>query len=44
MLRTTGINIKKFYIVVKWNFCVLRGSQNKQQILPYRTLKIDIYI
>jgi hypothetical protein len=33
-------NIKKFYIIITtWNFRVLYGSRNKQQILPYATLK-----
>ena len=36
--RTTKFNIKKFYIVVTWNLCVLYGSRNKQQIFPYTTL------
>jgi hypothetical protein len=38
-LRTTSFDFQLFYIVITWNLCVLYGSQNKQQILPYVTLK-----
>jgi hypothetical protein len=31
-------NIKKFYVVPTLPLCVLYGSQNKQQLLPYKTL------
>jgi hypothetical protein len=37
-LRTTRFNVKKFYVVPKLRLCVLYGSQNKQQLLPYKTL------
>jgi hypothetical protein len=33
------IKIKKFYVVPTLCFCVLYGSQNKQQLLPYKTLR-----
>jgi hypothetical protein len=36
--RTTRFNIKKFYVVPTLRLCVLYVSQNKQQILPYKTL------
>jgi len=39
-LRNTVFDIQIFYIVSIWNLCVLYGSQNKQQILPYATLKV----
>ena len=29
--------------MIKWNLCVLCGSRNKQQILPYTTLKTVFY-
>jgi hypothetical protein len=32
-------NIKKFYVVPTLRLCVLYGSQNKQQLLPYKTLR-----
>jgi hypothetical protein len=32
------LNIKKFYVVPTLRLCVLYGSQNKQQLLPYKTL------
>ena len=32
-------NIKKFYVVPTLHLCVLYGSQNKQQLLPYKTLR-----
>jgi hypothetical protein len=38
-LRTTRFNIKKFYVVPTLGLCVLYGSQNKQQLLPYKTLR-----
>jgi hypothetical protein len=33
------VYIKKFYVVPKLYLCVLYGSQNKQQLLPYKTLR-----
>jgi hypothetical protein len=30
-------HIKKFYVVPTLRLCVLYGSQNKQQLLPYKT-------
>ena len=36
---TTRFNIQKFYIVITLNLCVLYGSRNKQQIVPYITLQ-----
>jgi hypothetical protein len=38
-LRTTKFNIKKFYVVPTLRLCVLYGSQNKQQLLHYKTLR-----
>jgi hypothetical protein len=38
-LHTTRFNIKKFYMVPTLRLCVLYGSQNKQQLLPYKTLR-----
>jgi hypothetical protein len=38
-LRTSRFNIKKFYVVPTLRLCVLYGSQNKQQLLPYKTLR-----
>jgi hypothetical protein len=32
----TRFNIKKFYVVPTLRLCVLYGSQNKQQLLPYK--------
>jgi hypothetical protein len=32
-------NIKKFYVVLTLRLCVLYGSQNKQKLLPYKTLR-----
>jgi hypothetical protein len=32
-------NVKKFYVVPTLLLCVLYGSQNKQQLLPYKTLR-----
>jgi len=40
---TARFNINKFYIVITWNLCVLYGSENKQQILYYTTLKVVVY-
>jgi hypothetical protein len=37
-------NIKKFYVVPTLRLCVLYGSQNKQQLLPYKTLRDWIFI
>jgi hypothetical protein len=31
------VDIKKFYVVPTLRLCVLYGSQNKQQLLPYKT-------
>ena len=44
LLRPTGncitrFNVQKLYIVITWNLRVLYVSLNKQQILPYKTLK-----
>jgi hypothetical protein len=38
-LHTIRFNIKKFYVVPTLRLCVLYGSQNKQQLLPYKTLR-----
>jgi hypothetical protein len=38
-LDTTGFNIKKFYVMPTLRICVLYGSQNKQQLLPYKALR-----
>jgi hypothetical protein len=38
-LITLTLNIKKFYVVPTLRLCVLYGSQNKQQLLPYKTLR-----
>jgi hypothetical protein len=35
-LHTTKFNIKKFYVVPTLRLCVLCGSQNKQQRLPFK--------
>ena len=37
-LRTTMFKIKKFRMVMTLHLCVLCGSQNKQQLLPYTAL------
>jgi hypothetical protein len=37
--RAIRFNIKKFYVVPTLCLCVLYGSQNKQQLLPYKTLR-----
>jgi hypothetical protein len=38
-LHTKRFNIKKFYVVPTLRLCVLYGSQNKQQLFPYKTLR-----
>jgi hypothetical protein len=38
-LHTASFNIKKFYVVSTLRLCVLYGSQNKHQLLPYKTLR-----
>jgi hypothetical protein len=38
-LHQTRLNIEKFYVVPTLRLCVLYGSQNKQQLLPYKTLR-----
>jgi hypothetical protein len=38
-LHTTRFNIKKFYVVPTLRLCVLYGSQDKQQLLPYKILR-----
>jgi hypothetical protein len=38
-LHTARFNIKKFYVVPTLRLCVLYGSQNKQQLLSYKTLR-----
>jgi hypothetical protein len=38
-LHTTRFNTKKFYVVPTLRLCVLYRSQNKQQLLPYETLR-----
>jgi hypothetical protein len=37
-LLTIRFNIKKLYVVPTLRLCVLYGSQNKQQLVPYKTL------
>jgi len=37
-LRTTGLNIQKFYIVLALRWVFLYESQNRQQILLYTAL------
>jgi hypothetical protein len=37
--HTTRFHIKKLYVVPTLPLCVLYGSQNKQQLLPYETLR-----
>jgi hypothetical protein len=39
ILRTTQFNFHKFHMVPTLLLCVLYGSQNKQQLLPYKTLR-----
>jgi hypothetical protein len=39
ILHTTRFNIKKSYVVPTLRLCVLYGSQNKQQLLPHKTLR-----
>jgi hypothetical protein len=36
--------MKKFYVVSTLRLCVLYGSQNKQQLLPYKTLRDLFFI
>jgi hypothetical protein len=38
-LHTARFNIKQFYVVPTLRLCVLYGSQNKRQLLPYKTLR-----
>jgi hypothetical protein len=38
-LHTIRFNIKKFYVLPTLRLCVLNGSQNTQQLLPYKTLR-----
>jgi hypothetical protein len=38
-LHTTWFNNKKFYVVPTLCLCDLYGSQSKQQLLPYKTLR-----
>jgi hypothetical protein len=38
-LHTTRFNIKQFYVVLTLRLFVLYGSQNNQQLLPYKTLR-----
>jgi hypothetical protein len=38
-LRTSRFNVQKFCVVPTLRLCVLYGSQNKQQLLPYKTLR-----
>jgi hypothetical protein len=40
----TRFNIKKFYVVPTLRLCVLYGSQSKQQLLLYKTLKRSVFI
>jgi hypothetical protein len=40
----TRFNIKNFYVVPTLRLCVLYGSQNKQQLLPYKTLRDCFFI
>jgi hypothetical protein len=37
-LRIARCNNDEFYVVITWRLCVLYGSQNKQQPIPYTTL------
>jgi hypothetical protein len=37
-LRTACCKIKKFCVLITLHLCVLYGSQNKQQLLPYTAL------
>jgi len=39
-LRTTRFKNKKFGMILTLNLCVLYGSQNKQQLLPYTALRL----
>jgi hypothetical protein len=36
-LRTTRFSVKKFYAVPTLRLCAFYGSQNKEQLLPYKT-------
>jgi hypothetical protein len=38
-LFTARFSTKKFYVVPTLHLCVLYGSQNKQQLLPYKTVR-----
>jgi hypothetical protein len=38
-LHMTRFNIKTLYVVPTLHLCVLYGSQNKQQLLPYKALR-----
>jgi hypothetical protein len=38
-LHMNRFNFKKFYVVPTFRLCVLYESQNKQQLLPYKTLR-----
>jgi hypothetical protein len=42
-LGSAWLKIQKFYIVMTMLLCVLYGSQNKQQLLPYKTLRDWLY-
>jgi hypothetical protein len=42
-LHTIRFNIKKLYVVPTLRLCVLYGSQNKQQLLPFKTLRDGFY-
>jgi hypothetical protein len=42
--NTNRFNTKKFYVVPTLRVCVLYGSQNKQQLLPYKTLRDWFFI
>jgi hypothetical protein len=33
------LNVQKFHMLLALRLCVLYGSQNKQQLLPYKTLR-----
>jgi hypothetical protein len=37
---TLNFNIEKFDVVITMRLCVLHGSRNKQQHLPYTTLTV----
>jgi hypothetical protein len=42
-LRIIRFNIQKFYVVPTLRLCVLYGSRNEQQMLPYKTLRDWFY-